>query len=226
MTQFYNEHSKVLVSVDCIIFGFNGSLLQLLIGKRQMDPGRGEWSLYGGFVGQNENLEDAANRVILDLTGMKGLYIRQVGAFGRIDRDPGERVISIAYCTLINVKDYDDSLRIRYGLEWVNLNELPKLYSDHNQMIQNAISQIRRRINNEPLSFKLLPELFTLTQLQHVFETVMGKEIDKRNFRKRIKDIDFIEKTELIDKISSKRGAALYRFNKKAYEQDPYFNLK
>lgn len=226
MKQFYNEHSKVLVSVDCIIFGFNGSLLQLLIGKRQMDPGRGEWSLYGGFVGQNENLEDAANRVILDLTGMKGLYIRQVGAFGRIDRDPGERVISIAYCTLINVKDYDDSLRIRYGLEWVNLNELPKLYSDHNQMIQNAISQIRRRINNEPLSFKLLPELFTLTQLQHVFETVMGEEIDKRNFRKRIKDIDFIEKTELIDKISSKRGAALYRFNKKAYEQDPYFNLK
>ena len=157
---------------------------------------------------------------------MEGLYIRQVGAFGRIDRDPGERVISIAYCTLINVKDYDDSLRIRYGLEWVNLNELPKLYSDHNQMIQNAISQIRRRINNEPLSFKLLPELFTLTQLQHVFETVMGEEIDKRNFRKRIKDIDFIEKTELIDKISSKRGAALYRFNKKAYEQDPYFNLK
>ena len=226
MTQFYNEHSKVLVSVDCIIFGFNGSQLQLLIGKRQMDPGRGEWSLYGGFVGQNENLEDAANRVILDLTGMKGLYIRQVGAFGRIDRDPGERVISIAYYTLINVKDYDDSLRIRYGLEWVNLNELPKLYSDHIQMIQNAISQIRRRINNEPLSFKLLPELFTLTQLQHVFETMMGEEIDKRNFRKRIKDIDFIEKTELIDKISSKRGAALYRFNKKAYEQDPYFNLK
>ena len=148
MTQFYNEHSKVLVSVDCIIFGFNGSQLQLLIGKRQMDPGRGEWSLYGGFVGQNETLEDAANRVILDLTGMKGLYIRQVGAFGRIDRDPGERVISIAYCALINVKDYDDSLRIRYGLEWVNLNELPKLYSDHNQMIQNAISQIRLRINN------------------------------------------------------------------------------
>ena len=226
MTQFYNEHSKVLVSVDCIIIGFNGSQLLLLIDMRQKDRGRGDLSLYGGFVGQNETLEDAANRVILDLTGMKGLYIRQVGAFGRIDRDPGERVISIAYCALMNVKDYDDSLRIRYGLEWVNLNELPKLYSGHNQMIQNAISLIRRRINNAPLSFKLLPELFTLTQLQHVFETVMGEEIDKRNFRKRIKDIDFIEKTELIDKISSKRGAALYRFNKKAYEQDPYFNLK
>ena len=96
MTQFYNEYSKVLVSVDCIIFGFDGSNLQVLIGKRQMDPGRGEWSLYGGFVGATENLEDAANRVILERTGMKNLYIRLVGAFGRIDRDPGERVISIA----------------------------------------------------------------------------------------------------------------------------------
>lgn len=156
----------------------------------------------------------------------ENLYIRQVGAFGRIDRDPGERVISIAYCTLINVKDYDDSLRLEHGLEWVSLNELPELYSDHKLMIRNAIAQIRRRINHEPLSFKLLPDLFTLTQLQHVFEAVIGEEIDKRNFRKRVKDIDFIEKTELIDKVNSKRGAALYRFNKKAYEEDPSFNLK
>ena len=226
MTQFYNEYSKVLVSVDCIIFGFDGNDLQVLIGKRQMDPGRGEWSLYGGFVGSNENLEDAANRVILELTGMKGLYIRQVGAFGRVDRDPGERVISVAYCTLINVEDYDDRLRVEHGLEWVSLKELPHLYSDHNKMITDAIAQIRRRINHEPLSFKLLPDLFTLTQLQHVFEAVMGEEIDKRNFRKRVKDIDFIEKTEHIDKISSKRGAALYRFDKKAYEEGPAFNLK
>ena len=124
MTQFYNEYPKVLVSVDCIIFGFNGNNLQVLIGKRKMDPGRGEWSLYGGFVGANENLEDAANRVILDLTRMKNLYIRQVGAFGRIDRDPGERVISIAYCALINVVDYDDSLRIEHGLESVSYTHL------------------------------------------------------------------------------------------------------
>ncbi len=226
MTQFYNEYSRVLVSVDCIIFGFDGKDLQVLIGKRQMDPGRGEWSLYGGFVGSNENIEDAANRVILELTGMKNLYIRQVGAFGRIDRDPGERVISIAYCTLINVVDYDNRLRVEHGLEWVSLKELPQLYSDHNQMISNAIAQIRRRINHEPLSFRLLPDLFTLTQLQRVFEAVMGEEVDKRNFRKRAKDIDFIEKTALIDKVTSKRGAALYRFNKRAYEEDPLFNLK
>lgn len=225
MTGFYGEHSKVLVSVDCIVFGFEGDKLKLLIGRRQMDPGRGEWSLYGGFVGAKECLEDAANRVLLELTGLKKLYMRQVGAFGAIDRDPGERVISVAYCALINVNDYDDSLRIQHGLEWVNLEDMPKLYSDHNEMVGKAIGMLRRRINTEPLSFNLLPDLFTLTQLQKVYEAVLGEEIDKRNFRKRIKQIDFIEKTKLIDKLTSKRGAALYRFNKKVYSQDPTFKL-
>lgn len=225
MTGFYGEHSKVLVSVDCIVFGFEGDKLKLLIGRRQMDPGRGEWSLYGGFVGAKESLEDAANRVLLELTGLKKLYMRQVGAFGAIDRDPGERVISVAYCALINVKDYDDNLRIQHDLEWVNLEDMPKLYSDHNEMVRKAIAMLRRRINTEPLSFNLLPDLFTLTQLQKVYEAVLGEEIDKRNFRKRIKQIDFIEKTELIDKLTSKRGAALYRFNKKAYSLDPTFKL-
>ena len=225
MTGFYGEHSKVLVSVDCIVFGFEGDKLKLLIGRRQMDPGRGEWSLYGGFVGAKECLEDAANRVLLELTGLKKLYMRQVGAFGAIDRDPGERVISVAYCALINVNDYDDSLRIQHGLEWVNLEDMPKLYSDHNEMVGKAIGMLRSRINTEPLSFNLLPDLFTLTQLQKVYEAVLGEEIDKRNFRKRIKQIDFIEKTELIDKLTSKRGAALYRFNKKVYSQDPTFKL-
>ena len=225
MTQYYSEHSKVWVSVDCIIFGFEGNKLKLLIGKRQMDPGRGEWSLYGGFVNSNENLEDAANRVLYNLTGLRKLYMKQVGAFGAIDRDPGERVISIAYCALINVKDYDDSLREQYGLEWFNLDEMPKLYSDHNEMIKKAIFLLRQRIKTEPLSFNLLPSLFTLTQLQRVYEAILGQEIDKRNFRKRIKTFDFIEKTDLIDKFHSKRGAALYRFNKKTYNEYPTFKL-
>ena len=225
MINFYGEHTKLYVSVDCIIFGFEKGKLKLLLGKRKMDPGRGDLSLYGGFVGTKESLTDAANRVLKDLTGLGNLYMKQVGAFGNIDRDPGERVISIAYCALINVKDYDDKLRIQHGLEWVNLEEMPKLYSDHNIMVSKAITMLRRRINTEPLSFNLLPDLFTLTQLQHVYEAILGEEIDKRNFRKRIKQIDFIEKTELIDKVTSKRGAALYRFNKRAYEDDPYFKL-
>ncbi len=225
MTGFYGEHSKVFVSVDCIVFGFDNDKLKLLIGRRQMDPGRGEWSLYGGFVREDESLVEAANRVLFTLTGLKDIYMKQVGAFGAIDRDPGERVITVAYCALINVKDYDDELRQEHGVEWVSINEMPKLYSDHNEMVRKAVTLLRRRISTEPLSFNLLPELFTLTQLQHVYEAILGEQIDKRNFRKRIKSIDFIEKTEHIDKLTSKRGAMLYRFNKNAYDQEPTFKL-
>jgi len=225
MTTYYNEHSKVFVSVDCIIFGFEDKKLKLLIGKRQMDPGRGEWSLYGGFVEENEDLDEAANRVLYQLTGLEDIYMKQVGAYGAVDRDPGERVISIAYCALINVKDYDEKLLSEHNVEWVNLDEMPQLYSDHNEMVKNAIILLRRRISSEPLSFNLLPDLFTLTQLQHVYEAILGESIDKRNFRKRIKTIEYIEKTDLIDKLTSKRGAALYRFNKDAYMEDPIFKL-
>ena len=225
MTEFYSGVHKAFVSVDCIIFGFEDNKLKLLLGKRQMDPGRGEWALYGGFVGTDESVDEAAHRVLCELTGLKNLYMKQVHTFGAIDRDPGERVISVAYCALINVKDYDESLLQEHGVQWVELNKIPPLYSDLNEMVNRAISMLRRRISTEPLSFNLLPDLFTLTQLQHVYEAVLGGEIDKRNFRKRIKSIDFIEKTELIDKLTSKRGAALYRFNKRMYEEDPSFKL-
>ncbi len=225
MTRFYSEHSRYYVSVDCIVFGFDEGKLRLLIGRRQMDPGRGEWSLYGGFVREDESLEDAAHRTLQELTGLKRMYLKQVGAFGAIDRDPGERVISVAYCALINVKDYDERLLQEHEVIWVNLDELPQLYSDHNKMVSKALTLLRRRIGREPLSFNLLPDLFTLTQLQQVYEAILGTEIDKRNFRKRVKEIDFIEKTELIDKLTSKRGAALYRFNKRMYNGNTNFKL-
>jgi len=222
---YYSQHSKVWVSVDVIIFGFEENKLKILIGKRQMDPGRGEWSLYGGFVAADEGIDDAANRVLYGLTGLRNLYMRQVGAFGSVDRDPGERVISIAYYALINVKDYDDKLREEHGVEWVSINEIPPLYSDHQKMVQLALKLMRQKIKTEPISFQLLPSLFTLTQLQHLYEAVNGEEVDKRNFRKRIKDMDFIEKTQLIDKTGSRRGAYLYRFNNKTFSEDPYFKL-
>ena len=151
--------------------------------------------------------------------------MRQVGAFGNVDRDPGERVVSIAYYALINVKDYDEELRLQHGVKWVDINEIPKLYSDHNDMVNKARKMMQQKLAQEPVGFRLLPALFTLTQLQQLYEAVNGAELDKRNFRKRIKDMDFIEKTELMDKTSSKRGAFLYRFNKRAYNEAPNFKL-
>ena len=225
MTTYYKEFQKVFLSVDCIIFGFEENKLKVLIGKRQMDPGRGEWSLYGGFVHGDESLDASANRTLYELTGLRNVYMRQVGAFGNIDRDPGERVVSVAYYALINVKDYDDHLRQKHGVEWVDIKEIPQLYSDHNEMVRQARKLMRQKMKTEPVGFELLPDLFTLTQLQRLYEAVNGEDIDKRNFRKRIKEMDFIEKTELIDKISSKRGAALFRFNKKMYNEDKSFKL-
>ena len=225
MTTYYKEFQKVLLSVDCIIFGFDQNKLKILIGRRNMDPGRGEWSLYGGFVRNDESLDAAAQRTLLELTGLRNIYMSQVGAFGNIDRDPGERVVSIAYYALINVKDYSERLRKQHGVEWVNIEDIPQMYSDHNAMVAKARKLIQQKIKTNPVGFELLPELFTLTQLQRLYEAVNGDPLDKRNFRKRIKDMDFIEKTELIDKKTSKRGASLYRFNKKAFTEDKSFKL-
>ena len=225
MTTYYKEFQKVLLSVDCIIFGFDQNKLKILIGTRNMDPGRGEWSLYGGFVRNDESLDKAAQRTLLELTGLRNIYMSQVGAFGNIDRDPGERVVSIAYYALINVKDYSERLRKQHGVEWVNIEDIPQMYSDHNAMIAKARKLIQQKIKTNPVGFELLPELFTLTQLQRLYEAVNGEPLDKRNFRKRIKEMDFIEKTELIDKLSSKRGAVLYRFNKKAFTEDKNYKL-
>ena len=225
MTTYYKEFQKVLLSVDCIIFGFDNNKLKILIGRRQLDPGRGEWSLYGGFVRNDESLDEAADRTLNELTGLHHVYMRQVGAFGNVDRDPGERVVSVAYYALINVNDYDEKLMKEHGVEWVNIEELPEMYSDHQEMIRKARKLMQNKIKTQPISFQLLPDLFTLTQLQRLYEAVIGEEVDKRNFLKRIKEMDFIEKTELIDKISSKRGAYLYRFNEKAYDEDKNFKL-
>ena len=225
MTSFYLEHQKIFLSVDCIIFGFEENKLKVLIGKRKMDPGRGEWSLYGGFVRNDEGVDEAADRTLFELTGIRNVYMRQVGAFGSVDRDPGERVVSVAYYALINVADYSAKLQKEHQLEWVNIDEIPPMFSDHNEMIRKARKLMQQKIKTEPISFQLLPSLFTLTQLQRLYEAVNGEEVDKRNFRKRIKEMDFIEKTDLIDKQMSKRGAYLYRFNKKIFEKDATFKL-
>jgi len=213
MGSFYDEYTKAYVSVDCIVFGFDNGKLKLLLGRRQLNPGRGEWSLYGGFVAPSESVDESATRVLTELTGMKEIYMRQVGAYGAVNRDPGSRVISVAYCALINVKDYDEQLRESHNLIWINLEDMPMLYSDHNQMVNDALTFLRHRLLNEPLCFSLLPEMFTLTQLQNVFEVILGTELDKRNFRKRAKQSNSILETYIIDKKTSKRGAMLYRQN-------------
>lgn len=225
MSNYYISNPKFYVAIDCIIFGFSEGELSLLLLKRNFEPAMGEWSLMGGFVQEGESTDDAAKRVLTELTGLDNVYMEQVGAFGAIDRDPGERVVSIAYNALININEYDRELVHQHNAFWVNINELPQLIFDHPQMVEQARKLMQQKASTEPIGFNLLPKLFTLSQLQSLYEAIYGEPLDKRNFRKRVAEMDYIEKTDKIDKTGSKRGAALYQFNEKAYRKAPKFKL-
>lgn len=225
MSPYYIHHPKFYVAVDCIIFGFSEGELSLLLLKRNFQPAKGEWSLMGGFVQENESTDDAAKRVLYDLTGLEKVYMEQVGAFGEINREPGERVISVAYYALINIAEYNHEFVKQHNAYWVKMNEVPKLIFDHDEMVTKARKIMQQKASTKPIGFNLLPKLFTLTQLQSLYEAIYGETLDKRNFRKSVAAMDFIEKTDKIDKDSSKRGAALYQFNGKAYRKDPKFKL-
>lgn len=196
MTTYYNINPKFYISVDCIIFGFSKGELSLLLLKRNFEPAKGEWSLMGGFVQENESVDDAAKRVLAELTGLEQVYIEQVGAFGAIDRDPGGRVISIAYYALINIDEYDRELVQQHNAFWIGINDLPPLIFDHWEMVQKARAMMQKKASTEPIGFNLLPKLFTLSQLQSLYEAIYGEPIDKRNFRKRIAEMNYIEKTD------------------------------
>lgn len=222
---YYSRNPKFHIGIDCIIFGFNEDGLSLLLLKRNFEPAMGEWSLMGGFVQKNESVDDAAKRVLAELTGLKNVFMEQLGAFGEINRDPGERVVSVAYYALININKYDRQLVQKHNAYWININELPPLIFDHRLMVEKAQKMMRQRATYKPIGFNLLPELFTLSQLQSLYEAIYSETMDKRNFRKRVAEMDYIEKTDKIDKTGSKRGAALYKFNNKAYRKDPKFKL-
>lgn len=225
MTAYYKQNPKFYVGIDCIIFGFDKGDLNLLLLKRNFEPAKGKWSLMGGFIQENESADAAAKRVLSELTGLENVFMEQIGAFGEINRDPGERVISLAYYALININEYDRELVQQHNAYWVNVNELPDLIFDHTQMVEKARLRMKYKASRAPIGFNLLPELFTLSQLQSLYEAIYGEPMDKRNFRKRIADMDFIEKTDKIDKTGSRRGAYLYKFNDKAYRKDPKFKL-
>lgn len=225
MTTYYNINPKFYVSVDCIIFGFDEGELKLLLLKRNFEPAMGKWSLMGGFVQEDESVDAAAKRVLAELTGLENVYMEQVDTFGDLERDPGERVISVAYYALVNVNEYDRELVQQHNAHWTKIDELPQLIFDHPIMISKARELMKHKASYNPIGFNLLPELFTLTQLQNLYEAIYGEPMDKRNFRKRVAEMDFIEKTDLIDKSGSRRGAYLYKFNDKAYKKDPKFKL-
>lgn len=210
---YYKSQNLFLVAVDCIIFGFHNNEIKLLVHPRAMEPEQGGLSLMGGFVRKDESVDQAASYILSNLTGLENIFMEQVKVYGELNRDPGERVITCAYYSLIDINAYDESLLKNHHAFWVSLDKASDLIFDHYQMVKDALAILRRKAVLEPIGFNLLSEKFTLTQLQSLYEAIYGKPMDKRNFRKKMLSFGFIDKLEEIDKSGSKKGAYYYKFN-------------
>lgn len=220
MTQpHYPDQQRLLVAVDCIIFGFTGNELKALLVKRQFAPETGKWSLMGGFVEENESVEAAATRVLDQLTGLTDIYMEQLFCFGDVKRDPGGRVISVAFYALIKIGDYDEQLMKEHNSQWFPINKIPPLVFDHKQMIRLARLRLKEKATTHPIGFALLPRKFTLQQLQGLYEAIYETSFDKRNFIRKIRSLDILHKLEEKDKASSRKGAFYYVFDRNKYDQ-------
>jgi len=216
---FYKEHPTFHVAVDSIIFGFDQGELKILIHKRQFEPAKGEWSLFGGFVQKDESLDEAASRILFELTGLNNIYMEELQTYGEVDRDPAGRVISVAYYALIPAKEFIEATSNKYGATWVSVKDLPPLIMDHNVMVAKGLRRLKRRAASQPIGFELLPGEFTMPQLQALYEAIYQSELDKRNFRKKILAMDVLIKLDIKDKSSSRKGAFLYRFDQLKYKK-------
>jgi len=215
---YYDGQEKLLVAVDCVIFGFDDNTIKLLLFNRKVQPLEGEWSLIGSFVNEKESVKEAAERVLEESTGLSEVYLEELGSFGQVDRDPGARVLSLVYSALIRIEEYDVDLVERHGAKWFDYDKIPQLILDHNQMVDLAIQKLRRKAKYQPLGFELLPEKFTIPQLQLLYECIFQRKLDKRNFRRKILRMNILKKLEEKDKLHSKKGAFLYEFDRQKYE--------
>jgi 8-oxo-dGTP diphosphatase len=215
---FYKNAKKLLIAVDSIIFGFDNQRLKLLLFKRKIEPFKEEWSLIGSFIKKNENVTEAANRILLESTGIKDVFLKELGSYSDVNRDSGARVISIAHYALIRLEETQKQLTETYQAHWIDIDSIPDLILDHNIMVLNALDKLRKKARYQPIGFELLPEKFTIPQLKAFYDAIYQKELDRRNFRKRILSMNILEKLEEKDKSTSRKGAFLYRFDKKKYE--------
>ena len=214
----YSKQTRFLVAIDCIIFGFDGENLRLLLIHRGMEPEKNKWSLMGGFVQPDESTDDAAARILKQLTGMEGVYMEQLRAFGDPKRDPIERVISLGYSALVDIHKYKEQLSDEFQPEWFLLKDMPDLIFDHQEMVQAALKTLRYKASLHPILFELLPEKFTLPQLQSLYTGVYDAEFDKRNFSRKVLSTGLLIRQKEKDKENSKKGAFYYILDKSKYK--------
>jgi len=214
----YPGETRMLIAVDCIIFGFDGSTIKLLLIQRGLKPEKGKWSLMGGFLQPDEDLQQAADRVLKKLTGLEGVYMEQMKAFGDPHRDPVERTLSVAYFALIDIHRYEKQLSSDYHAEWFDVKSMPELIFDHKEMVEIAKKQLRYKASLHPILFELLPPRFTIPQLQMLYEGIYDTNFDNRNFSRKVLSTELLVKQKEKDKSGSKKGAYFYRLDKRKYK--------
>jgi 8-oxo-dGTP diphosphatase len=208
------------LSIDCMIFGFKKNDLDILLVQHGEGISKGKWALPGGWIKYNEGIDEAANRVLKELTGVSNIYLEQLRAFGETDRYPDKRVITIAYYALVKPEDY--TLHAGFtaaDAKWFKISEVPPLPYDHMRILQSGLSHLRHKVRHEPLGFNLLPKKFTLLQLQELYEAILQQKLDKPNFRRKLLKMNLLEVCKEKQTDVSHRAANLYRFDKRNYDR-------
>jgi ADP-ribose pyrophosphatase YjhB (NUDIX family) len=208
------------LSIDCLIFGFRNSALDILLIKHAEGISKGKWALPGGWIQYNEDVDEAAHRILKSLTGVSNIYLEQLRSFGDVNRYPDKRVITIAYYALVNAENYALNPGFTASdVKWFNIHDVPKLPYDHNRILDFGFRQLKHKVRHEPVGFNLLPKKFTLHQIQELYEAVLEVELDKPNFRRKLLNMNLLVPCHEKQKAVSHRAASLYRFDKKIYDQ-------
>ena len=217
---FTYKHARPALTVDCVVFGLDEDELRLLLVERGVEPFAGKWALPGGFVELEETLEEAARRELEEETGITRLYLEQLYTFGDPGRDPRERVVTIAYYALVKLSDHQvQAATDARSAAWFSVADLPALAFDHEHIVQVAFARLKGKVRYEPIGFELLPRKFTLSQLQKLYEVILERELDKRNFRKKILGMDLLIELDEVQRGVAHRAARLYSFDEKKYER-------
>lgn len=216
---FTYEYPRAALTVDCVVFGFDEGALKVLLIRRGIEPFKNAWALPGGFVRTDETLDAAALRELQEETGLKQVYLEQLYTFGAIDRDPRERIISVAYFALVRRADHLPAAATDAAeASWFEAEGVPTLAFDHAEILKTALERLRGKIRWQPVGFELLPKKFTLSQLQALYEAILGRELDKRNFRKKLLALDLLVALEETTTAASRRPAQLFRFDQRKYQ--------
>ncbi len=209
-------------SIDCVIFGFEDGELKILLIERNEEPFKDWRALPGKLIKQEESVDDAAERILYELTGLRDLHMEQFHTFGEVHRHPQGRVITVAYYALLRLtghKELKPVTQFARKAFWHPVSELPKLAFDHSEIFTRSLNKVRRRLSYQPIAFELLPEKFTLTQLQVCYEAILNKKLDKRNFRKKMLSYGFLKPLLEKQKGVSYRAAKLYKFDRRKYNK-------